>query len=559
MVPDIFTFVFICERLGLDTSVLTAYVGKQDAEYWKWKYKTGKMIRRGEFKLLISELCNKPSKNNSLNKKLMLQYDLYLNGIIAENVENDLTQAVKNYSDAIKCTCKGLLDKTLIIGIYSQTELGLALLYLNSMVRLDYNNREYVVETLHNLVRYVDECKWSDECKAQIYAKLIVMWVQNDSNDNCTDIKYLHLKKAYDILKKTRKTCEIENILKYLGKIGNMIGEDTTIYDEYRRQFIAIYEEFDIAYENRIYNVYDDAIMITVVGNYIRKARKELGQSQEDVSDGICAVESYSRIENGRNVTRIKYNALAEKLGIEGRYYSEVIKTKSTDAIKCRIKIRDAINDENYTLAQKYLLELKNVIDEDGQDNRQYIEHKEALIKYNKGEYSNKQYYEALCHAYNENSDISSIDNSNHNFTLAEISIVESISKIENKMGRHIEAIKHLQSMISNIEHDNYAKEFYTVILTKARLLMGRYYTDMENMQEARLCFVKCIKDLLDMNDMTNLEFIFGEYGYSYHGEDNGLEEKYIRYSHMFASIMSTLRFKKKLEEYFLEKSWFLE
>jgi hypothetical protein len=96
-------------------------------------------------------------------------------------------------------------------------------------------------------------------------------------------------------------------------------------------------------------------------------------------------------------------------------------------------------------------------------------------------------------------------------------------------MGRHNEAIKHLQSMISNIEHDNYAKEFYTVILTKARLLMGRYYTDMENMQEARLCFVKCIKDLLDINDMTNLEFIFGEYGYSYHDEDGGLEEKYIK------------------------------
>jgi ATP-binding cassette subfamily B protein len=32
MVPDIFTFVFICKRLGLDTSVLTAYVGKQDAD-----------------------------------------------------------------------------------------------------------------------------------------------------------------------------------------------------------------------------------------------------------------------------------------------------------------------------------------------------------------------------------------------------------------------------------------------------------------------------------------------------------------------------------------------
>jgi hypothetical protein len=176
--------VFICERLGFDISVLTAYVGKQDAEYWKWKYKTGKMIGRGEFKLLIDELCNKPSKNNSLNKKLILQYDLYLKGIIAEKVENDLTLAVKNYREAINCTCKGLLDGTHIKGIYSKTELGLALLYLNSMVRLDYNNREYVVETLHNLVRYVDECKWSDECKAQIYAKLIVMWVQNDSNDN---------------------------------------------------------------------------------------------------------------------------------------------------------------------------------------------------------------------------------------------------------------------------------------------------------------------------------------------------------------------------------------
>ena len=53
------------------------------------------------------------------------------------------------------------------------------------------------------------------------------------------------------------------------------------------------------------------------IGMYIKKRREELGMSQEELCEGLCAVSSLSRIENNqqdpsRNLTK----NLLERLGL---------------------------------------------------------------------------------------------------------------------------------------------------------------------------------------------------------------------------------------------------
>lgn len=60
------------------------------------------------------------------------------------------------------------------------------------------------------------------------------------------------------------------------------------------------------------------------IGEYIKRRRNDLGLTQEQVCEGICAPVTLSRIENGRQAPgRGRINALLQRLGLpDDRYYA---------------------------------------------------------------------------------------------------------------------------------------------------------------------------------------------------------------------------------------------
>ena len=52
------------------------------------------------------------------------------------------------------------------------------------------------------------------------------------------------------------------------------------------------------------------------VGDIIRLTRLSIGMSQEELSDDICSVQTFSRIENGKvNVKKNTYQQLMDCVG----------------------------------------------------------------------------------------------------------------------------------------------------------------------------------------------------------------------------------------------------
>ena len=74
----------------------------------------------------------------------------------------------------------------------------------------------------------------------------------------------------------------------------------------------SFFEEFGYQAKSQIYVPQANEIMLEHVGQYLSTERKKVNFTQEKISDGICSVESYSRIENGRKPTRNNYKALTE-------------------------------------------------------------------------------------------------------------------------------------------------------------------------------------------------------------------------------------------------------
>lgn len=124
------------------------------------------------------------------------------------------------------------------------------------------------------------------------------------------------------------------------------------------------------------------------VGDIIRMTRKLIGMSQETLCDGICSVETLSRIENGKNrVKKETYKCLMARMErITGKNYA-ICTSDDMELLEERTHLEDALTKFDYVEAERYLNLLKTRVS-DNILNKQFIRNTEALINYYNGRIS---------------------------------------------------------------------------------------------------------------------------------------------------------------------------
>lgn len=121
-------------------------------------------------------------------------------------------------------------------------------------------------------------------------------------------------------------------------------------------------------------------------GDVIRLTRNAVGKTQEELSDGICSVETLSRIENGRHqVKRDIYRKLMEKMGRGVHDNCAICMGRDMFLMEEYTLFEDAMVKREYGVAKEYLRHLRENISELLAD-RQYLKRNEALLAYGLGE-----------------------------------------------------------------------------------------------------------------------------------------------------------------------------
>ena len=117
-------------------------------------------------------------------------------------------------------------------------------------------------------------------------------------------------------------------------------------------------------------------------GDIIKKTREALGITQEELSDGICAVENLSRMEN--NHTKIKketYRRLMQKMGrIPEKVYAVGIGA-NMEILEEGYFLERYYAKHEYETAMKYAEQLEEKIGKDVLD-QQYLRRMKALCRY---------------------------------------------------------------------------------------------------------------------------------------------------------------------------------
>ncbi len=122
------------------------------------------------------------------------------------------------------------------------------------------------------------------------------------------------------------------------------------------------------------------------IGDIIKNRRKALRFSQEELSFGICATGTLSKIENGHHIpNRGVFEPLMERLGLPPERYPSLIDNQELEVFNLRHDIRACIYFRDYKGAEELLTKFKE-ISKLYTIYTQFIDYVDTLISLNNGE-----------------------------------------------------------------------------------------------------------------------------------------------------------------------------
>ena len=553
IVPDILLVNMFLDRMGFGILGLTAYISEKEVVYFKWKESTRACIRNENYKKLVMLLEHMPTGNVSLNKKIREQYAWFIKGIVAEKDTADLKKATECYEKALECTCGFLIKSQKIEGTFSVREIHIYAIYLSLLCKVNPKEKEEVISRFYQLMQYVNVHYVEEQQKVKIYPLLVCLWGNLVIEGKDTEGSFEIFEKTLELLRKQKSLYCLLEIMRLHILVGLKEKRDMSKEQEDIKILQSFFEEFGYRAQSQIYVPQSNEIMLEHVGQYLSTERKKVNFTQEKISDGICSVESYSRIENGRKPTRNNYKALTEKIGTENRYYIELVNTGNIDALLLRREISYELFMEKNERLPELLEELKTVLGEkEVAKNRQYLEFFQVSIEENTGRKTWNQCCDMFRNILSYTMNEKEIGKKRHVYTMLEINLIDHISVCMAKDGKSEEAMHLIKAFLDDMDFMKTEKYYETFL---AKLNYARWKSDRGNFDEAECIYREGIEQRIRRNKTELLDEYIGEYAYNKYLKNNINEKqdvkRYLLYALVLSRIYGTQRVYKTILQFF--------
>ena len=539
IIPDILSVNMFLDRMGFGTLGVSAYISKKEAVYFQWWESTRECIQSENYKKLSKLSECMPAKNMMLNEKIRQQYDWFLKGIIAEKEALDFESAKEYYEQALRCTCSFLIESEKIEGALGVTELHIYAIYLNLLRQVNPKEKNQIACRLFQLMKYVQTHFAEEQQKVKIYPLLVCLWGDLTMEENSEKNRYEIFDQTFQLLRRRKSLYCLLDIMS-LRILSGVKEKRSMTREQGELQIIqSFFEEFGYRVQSQIYVPQANEIMLEHVGQYLSTERKKVNYTQEKISDGICSVESYSRIENGRKPTRNNYKALTEKIGTENRYYIELVNTGNIDALLLRREISYELFMERNERLPELLEELKTVLGEkEVAKNRQYLEYIETCIERRNNHISEKEccqeYRKILAYSLDENL----IGENKHIYTKIEINLINHIAVCLSRTGEKEQATRLIKLFLKEKEQAKTCKYHEAKL---AKLNYGKWLSDAGEYVEAERIFSEGVSQIVERDRAELLDQYIGEMSYNEYLINDSKKDEQIKRHSLYALIFSKL------------------
>lgn len=246
------------------------------------------------------------------------------------------------------------------------------------------------------------------------------------------------------------------------------------------------------------------------IGDVIKRRRRELGLTQEQLCEGICEPITISRLENGKQTpSRSRINALLERLDLPADRYFALLNKKELELealqkeiVAYNVRFEQARGPQKAEMREAALAacrKLEAVMEDDDRLSRQLILRAQTLLGKEDGPYSPEEQRTMLLEAIRLTNAKFDPDEINRGlYTTDEIKIINQLAISYSNEGKHMEAIEILSQLYKYIR-----KHFQSIPQTKAHLnmvafnyarqldLVGQYKKAIEIAEEGRQACLK--------------------------------------------------------------------
>ncbi|MBQ7919105.1 MAG: helix-turn-helix transcriptional regulator [Lachnospiraceae bacterium] len=556
--PDSLLFHAFMERLGKSPTRVMIMISEQDFAYYEWKKKTQDAIKRQRWEEVKNLRDWGHAKNPEINEVMQKQYELYLDSIIWDKLNHNMQRSYECIREAIQLTIPDIYAWDESKGLISGYEMNMVFLYLRAQKRLGMENSSEIKRLFDTFVRYVDR-RVSDIFEiSKIYPRLVCAMVHLNGQSMDVKERILLEKKALQQLKRTMEIYDMPELLRLLAEDLRSIGEvEAVIYEKQGEALGSVLGKYSVPYVFLLESWCDCNDQICLMNEYLRAGRLQKQMTQEELSEGICAVETYSRIESGRRTPSKKnYRELTERLELNWGYYRGQIVTSHYKDFELMSEQRFDMLEGKLERSEEYLYYLKKRLNMEIVENKQYIELQEIIISDLKGEMKGDTFVERCREILGYTlADVKSVQRF---LTKTELELIYQIGWFYESIKEH-ELTKNILEVILEKYEKRSNSSWYEVGLMK-RMLAGAY-SELREFEKSNELVYKLIREMTEWQSGQTLAESVYLLAWNYENQKKACDDLYIKafyLSDLFENQMHRPIFKQYYEDNFnAEMKWY--
>ncbi len=495
---DASTIKRLTDRLGMVYEEQGTYIFYDDYEEWKKRWEIIDAIETknmGQAASLIEQYISLYSENN-----VRMQFAKIME--IQCQIENPMgSDAIKN--EDICSLYRKALKLTMPINAGSSLKnLYLSINELNIVLEYRFHNCRKSVRSLEEILKYLDNSRFSLSAKALLYPKTVVYMYRKmisegkmDETLHGNDGKliarmYEYCENALAMLRQKTvryyytEILEIRKAFLGAGHGGDDSGNLLIKTDEWLGAIHDMCNKYDVweyttnnCYfykENSVYNI----------GTVVSTRRKMLGITMQELYEGICSEKTLRNLEHNRASThRDIAEELLGRLGLPAGYHRMGIITDKRETVELYTKWKRLSRQFNYAECMEVMNELEEQLSPHIV-NRQFVEWGKNITAYGLKKLDYVTYIERMCDCIGitvKIDNILSAENvylsNNEKSILYQISAKYKFNGDENNAFKHIRPIYKGLIDLDEIQTQENIKdyEFYMTFIASILGSMGRY------------------------------------------------------------------------------------
>ena len=307
---------FLLERMGVSNERFEVMIPDYVYEFYQWYENCMKLVEKRDWEGLVCE-SKRFDELVLEDEDIQIAYRDYIEYIIARYGEKDNNKAYSLILKALNHTVKdveAIVEEKKRLSVF-EWNLFINLYDLKYEIYPDKNAD--ITDILYDVYNYYRVNVTDKFIIYKTLPRLALTMLLNDRG-SLTLHKRIELEEeSLKILTKYYCWVGLPEVLRLLSNDAKTLHA-RTVYAKHREALVSILNKYGFSEDFRVEVFRESHPLSMLLSDNLKAYRQKMGLTMEEVSDDICAFESYSRYERGvKYPKRKKLEKLAERLGME--------------------------------------------------------------------------------------------------------------------------------------------------------------------------------------------------------------------------------------------------